>query len=120
MSDYHSDINVGNIGYVAKQRVINAIVGCTNTKTEDELREYVHGHNLESLWSGGVLDALDAVKSLYPDDVVPAGRGEWVHRGCGLFECDRCGEKVLTHVYTSEEASERFGFCPGCGARMRG
>lgn len=46
--------------------------------------------------------------------------GHWVHRGCGVFECDQCGKLVSTNVYKSEKASDSFKFCPECGAGMRG
>ena len=44
--------------------------------------------------------------------------GKWIHRGCAIFACSKCGERVGLNVYTSEKASERFKFCPNCGARM--
>ena len=46
------------------QDAIDAIVNCTNCGDEKTLREYVAMHNLENMWSGGVLEALDAVKDL--------------------------------------------------------
>ena len=46
--------------------------------------------------------------------------GRWVHRGCGVFECDQCGELVSTNAYKAEKASDRFKFCSSCGADMRG
>lgn len=46
-------------------------------------------------------------------------KGKWIHKGCGIFSCNKCGKDVGLNVYTSEEASEKFKFCPNCGADMR-
>lgn len=43
---------------------IDAIVGRTNCGTEDELRAYAARHSLENLWTGGIVDAIDAIKRL--------------------------------------------------------
>lgn len=44
--------------------------------------------------------------------------GKWIHRGGGVFTCNKCCEDVGLNVYTGEKASERFKYCPNCGARM--
>lgn len=49
---------------ISRQAAIDAIAGCTNCRTEEVLREYVAMHNLDNMWSGGILEALDAVKGL--------------------------------------------------------
>ena len=46
-------------------------------------------------------------------------KGHWIHKGCGCFECDQCGELISTNVYIIAKASARFKFCPSCGADMR-
>ena len=48
----------------SKKEAIDAIVNCTNCGDEKTLREYVIKHSLENGWTGGVLQALDAVKDL--------------------------------------------------------
>lgn len=55
-----------------------------------------------------------------PADVVEVKHGEWIHMGCGVFECDKCGKRISTNVYVREEASDRFKFCPSCGSKMDG
>ena len=45
--------------------------------------------------------------------------GKWIHRGCGIFSCSECDEKIGTNVYTEAE-TVRFRFCPNCGAKMEG
>ena len=50
----------------SKKEAIDAIANCTNCGDEKTLREYVIKHSLENGWTGGVLQALDAVKELSP------------------------------------------------------
>ena len=49
---------------ISKQAALDAIVQCTNCEDEDTLRGYVLKHNLDNGWTGGILEALDAVKDL--------------------------------------------------------
>ena len=49
---------------IDRQQAIDAIAQCTNCGDEDTLREYVLKHNLDNGWTGGILEALDAVKDL--------------------------------------------------------
>ena len=60
------------------------------------------------------------VEQMPTANVVPVVHGEWIHMGCGVFECDKCGERISTNVYVREEASERFKYCPNGGAKMDG
>ena len=53
-------------GTISRQAAIDAIVQCTNCGDEDTLRGYVLKHNLDNGWTGGILEALDAVKDLPP------------------------------------------------------
>lgn len=48
----------------SKKEAIDAIANCTNCGDEKTLRGYVIKHSLENGWTGGVLQALDAVKEL--------------------------------------------------------
>ena len=50
--------------YIEKQAAIEAIANCTNCGTPDELRKYVDKHSLENVWTGGVLDAMEAVEDI--------------------------------------------------------
>lgn len=65
---------------------------------------------------------LDAERRLEDMPFVQLERpkGHWVHRGCGVFECDQCGKLVSTNVYKIEKVSDSFKFCPECGLDMRG
>jgi hypothetical protein len=49
---------------ISRQAAIDAIAGCTNCGDEEQLRKYVVKHGLENGWTGGVLDALDAIYEL--------------------------------------------------------
>ena len=74
-------------------------------------------------WHAGIKEAVEVVERLCIDkaptiDAVPVRHGKWIHRGCGIFACSKCGKDVGLNVYTGEKASERFRFCPNCGARM--
>ena len=60
--------------------------------------------------------AMDKMPTIEPE----RKKGKWIHKGCGCFECDQCGERVSLNVYIAEKASDRFKFCPNCGADMRG
>lgn len=65
---------------------------------------------------GTIKSLVDTMLTIEPERV----HGHWIHKGCGCFECDQCGELVSTNVYTIEKASDRFKFCPECGSDMTG
>lgn len=50
--------------HISRAAAIDAVVGCTNCGTEDVLRAYVVKHSLENGWTGGIVDALDAIEQL--------------------------------------------------------
>ena len=87
---------------------IDAIVGRTNCGTEDELRAYAARHSLENLWTGGIVDALDAIKRL------PSAQPEIIHcRDCKHRpKATRADEKVF-YGFSVEFPDEK---CPcQCG-----
>lgn len=49
---------------ISRQTAIDAIANCTNCGDEKTLRAYVAKHNLDNEWSGGVLEAINAVEDL--------------------------------------------------------
>lgn len=59
---------------ISRQAAIDAIANCTNCGTPDKLRKYVDKHSLENGWTGGVLDAMEAVEDIPAADVVPVVR----------------------------------------------
>lgn len=65
-------------------------------------------------------DIRDNLENIPTVDAVPVKHGKWIHRGCGIFACSKCGKGVGLNVYTGEKASETFKWCPNCGADMRG
>lgn len=58
---------------ISQQAAIEAVVGCTNCETEDVLRAYVTKHSLENGWTGGIVDALDAIEQLPSAEPEPCG-----------------------------------------------
>ena len=83
-----------NNDLISRQQAIDAIVQCTNCGDEDALREYVLKHSLDNGWTGGILEALDAVKDLPPAQSEPH-EGHWIKHespdGGKQYECSRCG-----------------------------
>lgn len=49
---------------ISRQAAIDDIVNCTNCGDEKTLRAYVAKHSLDNGWTGGVLEAIDAIKAL--------------------------------------------------------
>ena len=98
---------------------IDAIVGCTNCGTEDELRAYAARHSLENLWTGGIVDALDAIEQL-PSEQQKRPTGEWIVSEseevgalgirCKTYTCPSCGWDNSLIIPRN--------FCPNCGARL--
>ena len=119
-----TDTNVGNNSEIpnssdaiSRQVAIDAIVQCTNCGDEDALREYVLKHSLDNGWTGGILEALDAVKDL-PTAQPEPHEGHWIEGGIyrDVIECNcsECGQLMTT------VATVRMNFCPNCGAKMKG
>jgi len=93
---------------IERQAAIDAIVQCTNCGDEDTLREYVLKHSLDNGWTGGILEALDAVKDLPP--VQPERKkGEWSD-GYRWQRCSLC----------KQTGKKSWNYCPNCGADMGG
>ena len=102
---------------IDRQQAIDAIVQCTNCGDEDALREYVLKHNLDNGWTGGILEALDAVKDLPTAQPEPK-EGHWKKD-----ESDDCPivfqQFRICSVCGTIEMSET-NYCPNCGAKMKG
>ena len=73
-----TDTNDGDT--ISRQAAIDAIVQCTNCGDEDTLREYVLKHSLDNGWTGGILEALDAVKDLPSAQPEPAIPLSWIEK----------------------------------------
>ena len=50
--------------YISRQAAIDAIANCTNCGDEKTLKAFVQKHNLDNGWTGGVLEAIDAIEDL--------------------------------------------------------
>lgn len=98
--------------YISRQAAIDAIANCTNCGTPDELRKYVDKHSLENGWTGGVLDAMEAVEDIPAADVVPVVHAKWENYSPVTIKCSRCGHVI--HDWRYSECK----YCPNCGAKM--
>ena len=78
---------------ISRQAAIDALVNCTNCEDETTLRAHVAKHSLEIGWTGGILDAIDAIEDLPPAE--PEQR--WIPVSERLPELDEDGysQKVL-------------------------
>ena len=78
-------------------------------------------HNLDNGWTGGILEALDAVEDLPTAQPEPK-EGHWIPHetpdGGEQYECSRCG--VLWEFNDGTPEDNEAYFCPKCGAKMKG
>lgn len=93
-------------GSISRQAAIDALVNCTNCGDETTLRAYVAKHSLDIGWTGGILDAIDAIEDLPPAQ--PEQR--WIP--CSetvdipdheVMACDRHGEFVIGYLGYKDE-----------------
>jgi hypothetical protein len=97
---------------ISRQAAIDAIAQCTNCGDEDTLRGYVLKHNLDNGWTGGILEALDAVKDLPPAQPEP----QWIPVSGRLPETEEFVLASLTGKYrniTFEHACEIADYADG-------
>lgn len=83
---------------ISRQAAIEAIADCTNCGDEKTLRAYVAKHNLDNGWTGGVLDAIDAVIE------APSAQPEIIHcRECKYhidgFFCQKANHHTSGNDY---------------------
>ena len=91
---------------IDRQAAIDAIVQCTNCGDEDTLRKYVLKHNLDNGWTGGILEALDAVKDLPPAQPEPP----WIPASERLPEVHESGNSV-SGIYMQSNPVLVYGTC---------
>ena len=111
---------------ISRQAAIDAIAQCTNCGDEDVLREYVLKHGLDNGWTGGILEALDAVKDLPPAQP-ERKKGEWIYGEDSTadcvdgYRCSKCGFFVpWDYNHKLIDYITDYAYCPKCGARMKG
>ena len=132
----------GKLDLINRQDAIDAIVKCTNCNTPEDLKEYVAEHSLWSQWSGGVLEALEAVEALpsaplyTPDELqtmqdlewaqlekmyelgkAERKKGKWIPHEGGKFVGFPCMHYECSECRAFEPTETNF--CPNCGAYMR-
>ena len=91
---------------IDRQAAIDTLVKLTTCNGVRELFEYVQEHHLSDMWSGGIVDAIDAVIGV-PSAQPERKTGRWIDDNCS-----ECGQ----YVYHGDVRN----FCPNCGADMRG
>ena len=89
------------MGLIDRQAAIGAIVQCTNCGNEDTLRKYVLKHNLDNGWTGGILEALDAVKDLPPAQPEPSIPLSWIEQQIEWLKSLDNGFSTLTATQIS-------------------
>ena len=136
------DTNVGDM--ISRQAAIDAIANCTNCGDEKTLRAYVQKHNLDNGWTGGVLEAIDAIEDL--PSAQPEPTLEQIEEYCHK-RCLSIVDNALLHKYAqaeiqpetakrivgksrdgmtmwyqcdtcNEPVDEKDTFCSGCGRRF--
>ena len=106
--------------YIEKQAAIDAIVNCTNCGTPDELRKDVDKHSLENGWTGGVLDAMEAVDDMPAADVVKVRHAKDVYKQYNKHHCEFMCSLCGGWIGVIEGGDCDFNYCPNCGAKMDG
>ena len=87
---------------ISRQAAIDAIANCTNCGDEKTLRAYVAKHNLDNEWSGGVLEAINAVEDL------PSAQPEQRWIPCSERLPEEYGEFLVT--MTEKAKAKDLGF----------
>ena len=106
---------------ISRPTAVDAVVDCTNCGTEDVLREYVTKHSLENGWTGGIVDALDAIEQL-PSVQPERPTGEWIQKpryeddeypdAQPNLKCPFCGYEIGWY--------DMGNYCARCGADLKG
>lgn len=86
---------------ISRQETIDAILNLTNSKTIEELFEYIREHELAERWSGGVYDAIDVVIGL------PSAQPEQRWIPCSE-RLPKYGQAVLAYDLANDEYEINF------------
>jgi len=87
---------------ISRQAAIKALVKLTTCNGVRELFEYVQEHHLSDMWSGGIVDAIDAVigvPSAQPEEDCDTCK----HGYFGDRQCDNCRVRYPSHYEREEE-----------------
>ena len=107
---------------IDRQAAIDTIVKLTTCNGVRELFEYVQEHHLSDMWSGGIVDAIDAVigvPSAQPERDIPIKPKETTDRAWGIPHkqavCPKC-DYYLGHVaFLGDYKGKRVTYCETCG-----
>ena len=82
---------------ISRQDAIDAILQLTNSQSVRELYEYIQEHNLRDMWSGGIIDAIDAViavPSAQPEPEQNTTSEQPVSDRLGVKTCKTCTDTI--------------------------
>ena len=71
--------------------------------------------NLDDAYEAGWNDALENLRNIPAEDVLPAERGTWIEDH-DYLKCPRCGAMVQRD-FTFFDIGD-WNFCPNCGIRL--
>ena len=111
-----------NDDLISRQAAIDVIVDCTVYGNADDLKEAVMQENAWNKWTGGVLEALEAVEEL-PSAQPERKKGKWQITDAYPHNvyCSECHKRFAqTHWEVWKDGSLPRNFCPNCGADLRG
>ena len=83
---------------IDRQAAIDTIVKLTTCNGVRELFEYVQEHHLSDMWSGGIVDAIDAVIG------VPSAQPE-------IIRCKDCRHRIVNDHYGEKGYLNIKGYC---------
>jgi len=92
---------------ISRQAAIDTIVKLTTCNGVRELFEYVQEHHLSDMWSGGIVDAIDAVIGVPSAQPQPEEDCDTCKHGYfGDRQCDNCRVRYPSHYEREEEQHE--------------
>ncbi|MBQ6756494.1 MAG: hypothetical protein IJP43_06085 [Oscillospiraceae bacterium] len=112
--------------YISREEAIKALVNLTVYNSSADIKSLVESkYYYQGEWIGGVKDALEEIKNIPAADVVERKRGEWVgypesFKFEHIYDRDAivCPFCEVSWNFVDND-TERFNFCPNCGADMR-
>ena len=108
IKENHPDNNVGNIEYIEKKKVIDAlekVAGFFPYKVPGNADTYL---TYNEAWNDAIGRAEMEIESLDPDDVAPVRRARWEKKNSDLLYCSECGLPSM----------HNWPYCEQCGAKM--
>ena len=109
MTDHLTDTNVGNIEYIRREDMLNAV-------EKLDIIPSVDGMGIPTDTEDFRVQFLGTVLKVEPADVVQVVHGRWIDTDShlGYFaNCSACGYQMDVHTERGY-----FKYCPNCGTKM--